>query len=365
MNIIESSKNLMNYLQLPLKEHVFSTPVISESLLLTGATGFLGIHLLEKLVNSQLYKNLFIIVRNKKKLQHQVAYYGIPNFSWDNITIIEGDLNSLPVECFPNVTTVIHSAAQIHCIKTLKQLWQDNVATTAKICQIYQNTANINFISTLSVFVSSNQSGIHTPDPLPVSEDYLLYGGYAQSKFICEQLIEQVGGNIIRLGLLTGSTYLSRFPTKDFFSQVITTLHTLGCYPQDYEPAWVDMTPVDIAASKIINYLSENYEESIIHIANKSSLNIKDIVQLLDLKAVAPDIFEEKIKDLDTVSKNLMTFAFFKTRALKENFHLFNIDLFQSTNHFYSIEQDFPIDNISLLNIYIGKLLQNRSIIEN
>lgn len=325
------------------------------SLLLTGATGFLGIHLLLQLVRSLQYKKIYIIVRNKEKLKQQIAYYQIDSFSFENIEIIENDLLNMKENDFPAVETVIHSAAEIHCLKNLNQLCDNNVLTTQKICNIYQNDANIYFISTLSVFVSSNLTGNHYPTSLPISNSYILYGGYAQSKYISEKIVEACNGNIIRLGLLTGSTYLGQFPVNDFFSQIVTTLNKIKIYPENFEEAYVDLTPVDLCAEKIVQHIISG-KDNILHIANKKSISLTEILNELNLKKVHTIEFQKQIKELPTLPKTLLEFAFFKSTMLKDCFRLFNIDLFQSTNHSYNIENNFNISNTKLIKKYLQNI---------
>lgn len=359
MKLIKSSEDLYSLIEQLPSFSTKETQVTNNSLLLTGATGFLGIHLLQNLVNQQIYEKIYIIVRNKNKLLQQIDYYKVPIFSFDNIDIIEGDLLSLDSKSFPHVAHVIHSAAEIHCIKNLSQLWNNNVLVTKKICDIYQHSANITFVSTLSVFVSSNIIGEHKNDSLPINQSYCLYGGYAQSKYISEKIVEKVNGNIIRLGLLTGSTYLGKFPPNDFFTQILTSLNTLQIYPENFEESFVDLTPVDLCAKIISDSLIEKKKSNIIHIANKYSLPLSSIIEQLQLTPVNNKQFIESVQNLPSLIKTLLMFAFFKTDSLAISFNLFNIDLFQSTNHSYSIKESFEMSNENLLKTYITQLLKD------
>ena len=111
------------------------------------------------------------------------------------------------------------------------------------------------FISTLSVFVSSNLYGNHIEKSLMCNDEYHLYGGYAQSKYIGEKIMEKYQKNIIRLGLITGTSEKGIFP-EDFFSDFIKINKKIGEYPENYENSYVDITPVDYAVEKIIEYVN-------------------------------------------------------------------------------------------------------------
>lgn len=352
MKISESSKKLICLL--PNKIYINKNKCKNNEILVTGGAGFLGIHILKNLLLSKKYTKIHTIVRNPEKLIKQAEYFNL-GIEWiSQITVITGDLLEIKDCLFPNVEFVIHSAAQIHCIKTLKQLWNNNVETTEKIAQIYQKN-KLFFISTLSVFVSSNLIGNHENKSLLVSDDYCLYGGYAQSKFIGEKIIEKYKQNIIRLGLITGSSKDGIFP-EDFFTNFIKANKQLGFYPEEFEEALVDITPVDY----VVNLVAEVIQgkEKIIHIANKKATSLSQIVSVLNLKKLKKEDWLKKVEKMTNLEQILLKFAFFKNETMSSNRDYFNIDLFQTTNHTYNIKKYFDQDNESMLKLYSSKILE-------
>lgn len=347
IHFVSSAKYLLTLL--PSETFISKKTETNNAILVTGGSGFLGIHLLKELVMTNRYTNIYTIVRNKHKLKEQAQYFQL-NTDWlDNVTIIEGDLLSLSESEFPNVEYIIHSAAKIHCLHSLNRLWTDNVLATHKILQIYQYN-KVKFMSTLSVFVSSNLTGNHLPQSLLESNDYLLYGGYAQSKYIAEKLTEKYNQSIIRLGLLTGSSKTGVFPV-DFFSLFIKLNKQLGCYPLNYENSYVDITPVDYCANSICNRIQDSV--AIMHIANKQSAELAEFIKICDLKAVSKALWLNKVSELSTLEQILMKYAYFKSEMLNSYFNYFNIDLFQATNHTFNIQNSFDKSNTELLQYYI------------
>lgn len=352
MKISMSSKDLISLL--PEKKYEVKNKCNNNEILVTGGAGFLGIHLLKELVFSKQYTKIHTIVRSPDKIIKQAKYFNLGTDWIKEIIILKGDLLEINAVQFPNVEFVIHSAAQIHCIKTLKQLWQNNVEITEKIAQIYQNN-KLFFISTLSVFVSSNIIGEHKNNSLLVSDNYCLYGGYSQSKFIGEKIIEKYNQHIIRLGLITGSSKEGIFP-EDFFTNFIKSNKALNCYPENFEEALVDMTPVDYAV-KLITQLTQG-KEKISHIANKQATTLSKIVASLNLKKINKEDWFKKVNKMSNLEQLLLKFAFFKTETMINNENYFNIDLFQTTNHNYNIQDFFEISNRNMLELYCFKILE-------
>lgn len=102
-------------------ERVLAVPQISEPLpeggvLLTGADGFLGAHLLEALV--QAGRHVFCLVRSKKKLRQALAFYGI-RLPKEQATPLVGDITlsdlglTLPARrnLSARIAAVVHTAA--------------------------------------------------------------------------------------------------------------------------------------------------------------------------------------------------------------------------------------------------------------
>lgn len=325
------------------------------TLLLTGAAGFLGTHLLAQLAATRHFDRVVVIVRDKSRLLRQLEEYAISLHVLEHVTILEGDLRTLPLGDFPDVDVVLHSAARIHGLKTLNQLWADNVEVTDRILARYAATAQVHIVSTLSVFVSSNLAGEHLPDPLLVDPSYELYGGYAQSKYVCERMADAAGANIIRLGLLTGSSKTGRFPPGDFFTTVLRTLHELHCAPPEFAEALVDVTPVDFAAARIVQLLARGAPAgAITHIANNEPVRLTQILEHLAIARTTLLEFRRRLRGLPRMQRVLVEYAFFKQASLHNMPEFFNIDLFQTTGHKYGPLQPFSVSSSNLLSLYVA-----------
>lgn len=316
-----------------------------KSIGITGASGFLGLHLISQLVEIQTISKIKCFIRSKETFNNRKSLFEL-NFNEDKLEF-HFEFNE---ENTKDLSVFIHSAAQVHNIKKLSGLYLDNVELTKKVVE--QVSCPIIYISTLSIYASSNVNGFHLPQPCEPSENHLLYGGYAQSKWLGEYLISQrTDSKIIRLGLLTPSSINPVIQKNEFFSLFLQLLKNHPYYPEDIETSLVDISPVDLAANKIIEAMNSHQKYS--HIANKKSTSILDFINVLNLKPVTKKYWEENTEKLKRIEKILLSYAYFKSHSLKKYPEYFNIDLFQTTEHNWGGEIV-----VSNLNQYIQKIYE-------
>ena len=141
------------------------------------------------------------------------------------------------------------------------------------------------YTSTLSVFGEAenppgrgfNEDDVLEPGPA-------LTMGYAQSKWVAEQLVRTAGARgcpvmIFRLGAVTGHSRTGAWSTDDFHCRLLKTCIEMGQLPHMVER--IDMTPVDYAARAIV-HLSRRTESlgKTFHLLNPNPLPTTDFVEL-------------------------------------------------------------------------------------
>lgn len=321
------------------------------SIIVTGAGGFLGLHLLDVLSQEHNIKQIYAVVRSQQRFADAKKHYQL-NFDESKITFIISDI--LQLTALPQADKLIHCAAKIHGLYSLKQMYRDNVQAAQhiyKLCTVQQIALTV--VSTLSVFVSSNITGLHHEEVLPPNEEHILYGGYAQSKWLSDYLVPK-NTTIIRLGLLTANSSNGIFPANDFFSTILECIDTVQCVPQNYEQAYVDISPVDLVANKIANILVSDIHHNIINIANSTSYALSSLLkQYAHFSVIENSQFMEELKVLPRLQQMLMMYAFFKSTALQIYPDYYNIDLFQSTNHSWSGSHLLQIHNENVVQCYL------------
>ena len=248
------------------------------TVLLTGATGFLGAHLLAALLQAGAPKVICLLRDGNGARLLQIL---CDDFGYDwiqentaKIEILRADI-TLPnlgmaqadyVSLAARVEEVYHSAADVrHYAAEEKELLAVNLGGTKEMIAFAQKAgARLHHISTASV------SGEYLLD-LPESaaqfdEDDLDIGqnwqdnGYVKSKFLAEQQVRQAVQNgldarIYRVGRLVGRAsdgVFQKNPEQNAFFRLLQSIAVLGAMPDCLASVPVDLTPVDVCAREIV-----------------------------------------------------------------------------------------------------------------
>jgi len=176
------------------------------SILLTGATGFLGAFLLDELLQ-KTSADIYCLVRStdtesgKNKLRQNLEMYSLWNEHLSSRIIpVVGDLSrpffGLSQEQFlllaNNIDVIYHNGALVNFIHPYEQMRAANVQGTQEVLRLASliKVKPVHYVSTLSVFPAQSDSEVQVFR----EKDYLEHGeilesGYAQSKWVAEKLV--------------------------------------------------------------------------------------------------------------------------------------------------------------------------------
>jgi amino acid adenylation domain-containing protein/thioester reductase-like protein len=175
--------------------------------LLTGATGFVGSHLLRSIL-SDTQANLICLVRGESdaaavaRLQMTLRHYRLEDERWaGRVTAVAGNLESpcfgLPVDVYDrlagSVDAVVHNGAQVNFLLGFAALRAANVSGTNEIIRFTARCRpkRLHYISTLAAVVADAAAYAETE----LSADARFPdGGYGQSKSVAERLVAQARG---------------------------------------------------------------------------------------------------------------------------------------------------------------------------
>ncbi len=292
----------------------------SESLgtvLLTGATGFLGIHVLKELVESSASK-VYCLCRGGKlgaesRLKNEFFYYfdELNEDFFDNrIIAIEGDITNK--DCIEGLTeydidTVINCSASVKHFAEIEFLKEVNVYGVANLVELcLKKNCRLVHISTVSVCgernIDSEGETVLTENRFDIGQQ-VESNGYVYSKYLAEKLIldaiEERGldAKIIRMGNLTSrfkdGEFQINFKTNNFMN-TLKAYVALGCFPVQEMDVRDEFSPIDEVARATVLLAGTNREFTVFHAYNSHVVEMGDIVQALKDNELEVDVVDEE-----------------------------------------------------------------------
>jgi len=244
------------------------------SVLLTGATGYLGSFLLHEFLQ-QTEAKIYCLVRcpnaaaGQSRIRESLEAYSL----WDDafvprIVAVAADLGRPMLGLSPRefqalageVDAVYHSGALVNYLFPYSALWAANVFGTQEVLRLSScvRMKPVHFISTLGIFYSADNltERVVYEHQQPGRSDSLYLGfGYAQSKRAAEDMVAGARAHglpvcVYRPGLISGHSRTGIWNTDDLLCRLIKGCIQLGVAPELDIP--LDMVPVDYVSRAIV-----------------------------------------------------------------------------------------------------------------
>ncbi|MCQ2495283.1 MAG: amino acid adenylation domain-containing protein [Lachnospiraceae bacterium] len=278
---------------------------LSANILITGATGYLGAHILLDLLNNPEYTgNITCLVRPSSKLSAEkrilstLFYYGEKAFDellGNRLIILEGDLTS-PESIEPafakHIDFVINAAANVAHFAygdALNKVNREGVQNLIDAC-LKHNAALIQ-ISTISVGGMYKRGS----SPLTLTEKDFFLGQqisnqYILSKYMAEYDILRAAADqglrfkIMRVGNLQGRMSDGEFQinmSSNAFARLMSSYVKLGKIPATLLKHSVNFSPVDDTAHMIVklSFLCDDYQ--IFHVYPREEARFSHMFSIL------------------------------------------------------------------------------------
>jgi thioester reductase-like protein len=252
-------------------------------IVVTGATGSLGCHVVAKLSALPDVQKIYCFVRANStldaygrllgSLRARRVYDTLSTSAKNKLIALPSDL-ALPTlgldtktynTLTSTITDIIHCAWSVNFNLHLSSFEKDNIAGIrhlANLCLKAQRPApaTLNFCSSISAVVRSPEPSI--PEALPSSLAHAQAMGYAQSKLVAEHLCvkayQQTGlrARVLRIGQVIGDTENGIWNTTEAIPLMIQSAMTIGALPKlDEFHRWLPVNTVagviaDIALSE-------------------------------------------------------------------------------------------------------------------
>ncbi len=293
------------------------------NVLLTGSTGFLGIHVLKEFINNY-DGTIYCLVRKgeydtpDKRLMNMMMYYFESPFRelfGNKIICIDGDITNLEdVNKLINIPfdTLINCAA---CVKhfasdeTLEKINVKGVENLISLCK--KGNKRLIQISTVSVA----GEGIDEKPPYwrKIAENDLYFNQhitneYVRTKFLAERkvleaVLDGLDAKIIRAGNLMSRNSDGEFQINFITNGFLRTLRgysAIGAFPMSGMHEGVEFSPIDITAAAVLKLAPTNSKFIIFHACNSHRIYMSDVIYAMKnhgfkIEIVPDDEFEKLV----------------------------------------------------------------------
>lgn len=250
-------------------------------ILFTGGTGFIGGYLIKEILDGT-QADICCLIRcssereGKERLISTMQEKGIWKEAYDpRLQVIIGDLNQpklglsdeTRMYLAENIDVIFHLGASVNWISSYTSQAKSNVWGFIELLKLATlgRTIPIHYTSSMCVYASAKK---YPGEPILEDEIFQdpesLYGGYCQSKWVCEKMIEQarkrnVPINVYRIGEVTGDSQTGLTDPKNFVNLLIFFCIMTQMAPDAYRTVRFNLLPVDYV-SKAVFYIAKHME---------------------------------------------------------------------------------------------------------
>ena len=292
-----------------------------DRILLTGATGFLGIHILELLIKEKCLVTCVVREENERKAKERLKsiykwYFQKSLPEDESIKVIASDLSLFELDDDTQFTYVINCAAVVKHYVTgdvKKQLFDTNVEAVKKLIAISQRTnAKLIQISSTSIagFIKGTEQKTLTENDFYIGQ--LITNDYVASKYEAEGLVlgaisrGEIKGKIMRLGNLmprySDGVFQINKESNAFLNYLKSIIH-LGLIDASTLDVDVELSPIDEVADMIVQIIKQEDESIVFHICNPNTIKMCQLVEQIkncgnNVKEMQSDEFQKEIANI-------------------------------------------------------------------
>lgn len=342
---------------IPLNNNL-TKPFKEENILLTGATGFLGSHILNQLVKK--YKTIYCLVRNEQKLKDIYEFYFNEKLP-SNVKIIIGDIEKdmlgLSFEKYlkyiRKINAVIHCAANVSHIANYEDMFKTNVIGTKNIIKFCkQSNSILHFMSTYSVsgfgLCNQTRNEIFNENVLDIGQNYK-ENVYVQTKYEAEVEIlksryeDGLLANIYRIGSLTWDKYgnFQKNVDDNGFVKKIRGIRESKILTKEVFDSKIDFTNIESCTNAFICLFEDIKINNIYNLYNHNFIKIGKLINQNEVSFISKEEMKERINKVN--NKNEKFYYYYATLLDND----FNIELSSKDTIKKLKELGFEWENIS------------------
>ena len=373
-----------DYEKLPLKANCEANlkeirPGAVGNLLLTGATGFLGIHVLNEYLKTEK-GTVFCLLRGENadsRLRQLYFYYFDealdPYLKQGRVQILNGDITdeaSLGAADTLPFDTLINCAALVKHFVRDDSLERINVQGVKNLIDLCMRTGK-RLIQTSTVSVAGEGLDGKPPRDWLLKENELFHGqlldnAYALTKFKAEKaVLEAIGqgldGKIMRLGNLMGRHSDGEFQVNfrsNAFIRSLASYKAIGAVPYTMLNAGTDFSEIDMTARAILLLSGTDRAFTVFHPVNNHTVTYADIVYAMreygfSVDAVEDEEFSRRMSEAGDSSGALIAY---NSREGAERRYMLEQNCAYTTNALYRLGFKWPVSGERYIQLMIKAL---------
>ncbi|MEU0539237.1 AMP-binding protein [Nocardia sp. NPDC005978] len=261
--------------------------------LITGATGFLGRHLVPELLRRTTGTvHCLVRARDPEHARHRLGALA----RHPRVAVHAGDVASPDLGLSPDlwrslstdIGGIIHGAAALSLSLPFTDMAAVNIRGAAEIARFAgASGAKVFHLSSLAVLAATDLEAETLDERTRLTPSTRLFGCYPQTKWAAETLLRASVPRlfVIRPGLLTGDSATGEGPANCPLTTFLRAVSTLGCLPEaDRDLLRVNITPVDHAATAIAELATSPCPPTV-HVASETGASLRDLRDALGTRA--------------------------------------------------------------------------------
>ncbi len=363
---------------------------------LTGSNGFIGIHILNELLQNT-DSNIYCLVRGNStkfrfnKLNNAYKYYfnaDLTSYINNRVFIIGGDtsfenlqLSNEDLKLIKNnVKTIINTAAIVKHYGKIEDFVKNNINGTQNVLDLAFNN-NLRLIHLSSISVSGNYLVKQDNHNTDFSENDLYIGqhyednNYVYSKMESEKLIlkymeKGLTAQILRIGIVSGrysDGFFQKKINENAFYGRIKSIIDMHAISDSMTLQKIEFTPVDLCAKAIITLAKNSIANNkIFNIYNHNLVTIFKILETLKKLNINVNILNSKDfnnyilqlskTEKDSIKGIINDFSYDENNMLTINYN-FTVNILSkyTQNYLHLLNFDWPVLNEE----YLYKILKH------
>ena len=307
------------------------------NVLITGATGYLGIHVLRELIDSNA-PTITCLVRGQnqqaaeRRLKNMLFYYFETSFKelfGKRLFVVNGDVTTSQFTIHNSqftvqnsnlkpqkIDTVFNCAASVKHFSKGTDIEDVNIGGARRCVEFCLKTgARLVHVSTTSVgelwVIRNNGEEVPTLDERKLWFGQFLDNRYIHSKFLAERLIldavahHGLNGKVMRVGNLAPRSYDGEFQVNfnsNSYMGRLKVFYMLGCCPYDDYDELTEMSPINETAKAVVLLATTPKECTVFQPFNNHTELFGDVLQLMSkvgkkIRFVEKDEFDKALAE--------------------------------------------------------------------